>query len=79
MDNSLLIPPMFEILALLSISKVQSTSISLETWIKALQEVGGSWLGCNIVIYIWIWSLFFQIPNFGSYLDFEGVNNIHDM
>ena len=73
------------------ISKVQRTSMS-KSWFVVLEDSGGSWLECRILILLFIWSLVFDIPIFGSfalsldtlmlqiltpYFDFWGVKNIH--
>ena len=42
--------PMFQILALILILKVQRTSMSFKSWCGALEDTGGSWLGFNIMI-----------------------------
>ena len=72
--------PMFQILALILILKVQRTSISFKSWFGALEDTGGSWLGFGILILILIRSLVFGTPIFrilALYLDFEGAKNIH--
>ena len=64
----------------LFILKVQRTSMSFKSWFGAFEDAGGSWLGCGILILIWIWSLVFGTLIFrilALYLNFEGANNIH--
>ena len=61
------------------ILKVQRTSMSFKSSFGALEDAGGSWLGVGILIFIWIWSLVFDILMFKSlalYLDFESAKNI---
>ena len=56
------------------------TSMSFKSSFGALEDAGGSWLGFGIMILIWIWLLFFDIPMIqilALYLDFEGAKNIH--
>ena len=62
------------------ILKVQRTSMSFKSSFGALEDAGGSWLGLDILILIWIWSLVFDIPMvrmLALYLDFEGAKNIN--
>ena len=62
------------------ILKVQITSMSFKAWFRALENTGESWLGIEILVLIWIWSLAFgttMFQMFSLYLDFEGANNIH--
>ena len=62
------------------ILRVQRTSMSLKSSFGSLEDAGGSWLGFDILILIWIWSLVFAIPMIwilAFYLDFEGAKNIH--
>ena len=50
------------------------------SWFGALEDAEGSWLGFDIWILIWIWSLVFGGPVFwilALYLDFEFAKNIH--
>ena len=44
------------------ILKVQKTSLSLKSWLGALDDTGGSWLRFGILILIWILSLVFNTP-----------------
>ena len=64
----------------LLILKVQRTSMSFKSSFGALEDAGGSWLGIDILILIWIWSLAFDIPLIwilALYLYFEGAKNIY--
>ena len=59
---------------------MQVTSLSFKSWLGALEDDGGSWLGFCILILIWIWSLIFANTIFqilALYLDFEGAKKIH--
>ena len=50
------------------------------SWFWALEDTGGSWLGCGILLFIWIWSLVFDTQIFqivALYLDYEGSKNIY--
>ena len=56
------------------ILKVQRTSMSFKSSIGALEDAGGSQLGFDILILIWIWSMAFDIPVIrilALYLDFK--------
>ena len=51
----------------------------LKSWLGALEDAGGSWLGLGIIFLIWIWLLIFDTPMYwilALYLDFEGTKNI---
>ena len=59
--------------------KVQRTSMSIKSCFGALEDAGGSWLGLDIFVFIWIGSVVFGTPIFqiiALYLDFEGAKNI---
>ena len=54
--------------------------MSFQSRFGALEDAGGSLLGFDIWILIWIWSLVIDTPmsqNLAVYLAFEGVKNIH--
>ena len=59
---------------------VQRPSMSCRSWLAVLEDAGGFWLRCGMLILIWIWSLVFGTPIFqilALYLDFEGAKNIN--
>ena len=62
------------------IVKVQRTFMSFKSWFRALESAEGSWVGFDIMILIWIWSLVFDTPMIQIltlYLNFKGAKNIH--
>ena len=44
------------------IFEVKRSSMSFKSWLGALEDAGGSWLGFGVLISIWIWSLVFDTP-----------------
>ncbi len=75
-----LIYPWSEFWLSILILKVQRTSMSFKSSFGALEDAWGSWLGLGTLIFIWIWSLTFDIPMiqiFALYLEFEGAKKIH--
>ena len=51
---------MFQILLPIYILKVQRTSMSFTSLFWALEDCGGPWLGCIILIFILIWAMLFD-------------------
>ena len=54
--------------------------MSYQSSYGALEDTGGSWLGFDILILIWILSQVFDIPMkqiLAFFLDCEGAKNIH--
>ena len=59
------------------ILKVQRTSISFKSSFGAFEDPGGSWMGFDIMIVIWIGCLIQTWSKFWLFLEFEGTKNIH--
>ena len=71
--------PTIQIFALYLDFEGVKSSMSFKSSFRALEDAGGFWLGFEILILIWIWSLVFDIPMIwigALYLDFEGAMNI---